>query len=80
MLYDKVNGNLESILVIVTLAGKLQTSLTLTSEALVFLVVPLRDSTKFISGYFLVDKVNACAQSELVKTALQRTANHGINI
>ena len=36
--------------------------------------------TALVVGYFLVDKVNARAQSELVKTALQRTADHGIKI
>ena len=53
---------------------------TVTSEALVFLLVPLRDNTKFVGRYFLVDRVNACVQSELVKTALHLTADHGINI
>ena len=53
---------------------------TVASEALVFILVPLRGSTKYIVGYFLVDKVNARIQTELVKTALQLTANHGIRV
>ena len=79
MLYDDVNGKYISYCDF----GGLITDYTdtVTSEALVFLVVPLRDSTtKFVVGYFLVDKVNARAQSELVKTPLQRTADHGIRI
>ena len=52
----------------------------LASEALVFLLVPLKSSMQYPIGYFLVDKVNADIQSQLVTTALRLTADHGLTI
>lgn len=51
------------------------------SEALVFLLVPLKGvSSQYPIGYFLVDKVNAEVQAELIKTALALTAEKNLRI
>lgn len=53
----------------------------LCTEALVFLLVPLSFSmTKYPVGYFLVDKVNANVQCQLVQSILHLTAAQGIKI
>lgn len=53
----------------------------LCTEALVFLLVPLRYSPlQYPVGYFLVDKVNSRVQCELVKSILSVTAEKGIRI
>lgn len=53
----------------------------LCSEALVFLLVPLKFSqTQYPVGYFLVDKINSQIQAELIKTLLIITGNSGIKI
>lgn len=53
----------------------------LCSEALVFLLVPLKYSDlQYPVGYFLVDKVGSKVQGELVKTLLTLTAEKGIRI
>ena len=78
MLYDDVNGKYVGYRDFGRLIA--EDVDTVTSEALVFLLVPLRDTTKFVGRYFLVDKVNARVQSEVVKTAVQLTTDHGIKI
>ena len=53
----------------------------LASEALVFILVPLKGSARqYIIGYFLVDKINAQVQAELVNTALILTADQGLHV
>lgn len=54
---------------------------SLASEALVFLLVPLKGTSRqYIIGYFLIDKVTAQVQVELVKTALTLTAERKIRV
>lgn len=54
---------------------------SLCSEALVFLLVPLQFSQyQYPVGYFLVDKVNARVQTELVNSLLHITAERNIRI
>lgn len=53
----------------------------LASEALVFLLVPLKNSGRqYPVGYFFVDKVNATVQTNLVRTLLELSADLGIRI
>lgn len=49
-------------------------------EALVFLLVPLTSRTRYPIGYFLVDKVSATTQVELIHQCLQLTSQHGISV
>lgn len=49
-------------------------------EALVFLLVPLTSRTRYPIAYFLIDKVSATTQHELVLQCLQLTSQHGIQI
>lgn len=54
---------------------------TLASEALVFLLVPLKGTAKqYIIGYFLVAKISAQIQTELINTAMILTAEQGLQI
>lgn len=53
----------------------------LASEALVFLIVPLNGpNMQYPIGYFLIDKICASVQAELIKTALTLTAEKGLRI
>jgi hypothetical protein len=53
----------------------------LCTEALVFLLVPLKFSkTQYPVGYFLVDKVNSQLQLQLVNNILHLTAEKGIKV
>lgn len=53
----------------------------LCTEALVFLLVPLKFSKmQYPVGYFLVDKINSQIQLQLVNNILQLTAEKGIKI
>ena len=54
---------------------------TIATEALVFLLVPLKGPCRqFPIGYFLVDKVNSRVQSELIKTALILTGEKNLQV
>ena len=50
------------------------------TEALVFLLVPLRGSHQYPVGYFYVDKVNSNVQTQLVTNILKLTSDAGLII
>lgn len=52
----------------------------LASEALVFLIVSLKDKFKCPVAYFLVDNLSAEVQSQLIETCITKLSNIGINI
>ena len=52
----------------------------LATEALVFLLVSLHSNWKVPIAFFYVDKVQSSIQGQLVNTALQLTADHGIRV
>ena len=54
---------------------------SIASEALVFLLVPLKGVTiQYPIGYFLVDKINAQVQAELIRTVLTLTAEKNLRV
>lgn len=50
------------------------------TEALVFLLVPLRGSHQYPLGYFYVDKINSSVQTQLVTNVLKLTSDAGLII
>lgn len=52
----------------------------LASEALVFLLVPITGGTRHPIAYFLIDKITAESQAELVKQCLELTSEKGITV
>lgn len=64
----------------VDLGGFTTESERLASEALVFLIVSLKDKFKCPVAYFLVDKLSAEVQSQLIETCITKLSNIGINI
>lgn len=52
----------------------------LATEAVVFMLVSLKNMFKCPVGYFLLDKINAAMQAELIKIMLIRTAEVGVQV
>lgn len=53
---------------------------TYASEALVFMVVSMKQKFKCPVGYFLVDKISAEVQAELLKSCIRKLNDIGMNI
>ena len=50
---------------------------TLASEVLVFMIVGLKEYFKQVIGYFLIDKINAQTQAQLVRGAMNLLSQTG---
>lgn len=50
------------------------------TEALVFMLVPLCGGKRYPIGYFLINRINAQTQAQLLKQCLILTAEYGIKV
>ena len=53
---------------------------TLASEILVFMIVGLKEHFKQVIGYFLIDKINAQTQAQLVRGAMNLLSQTGHSV